>query len=292
MFPVFTCTYYPYFATSSLQILLAPVYSFTYVANIVHETFRAFIQFAQFLLFLLYAQNVKLYFYNLLYNVFIFLLEVTMADMFQRSSPAMRFLSGLGTLIICNLLFIITSIPIFTIGASISAMYRITFELHMGRDPYVIKDYFRYFKENFKSSTIIWVPCLILATVWCASLYLVLKVLDPSYSFIQYPIYILLFCLVSVVIYAFPMIAVFEKNSSLQIVKNSILISIGNIPTTIFIIAQPVIIFLLSDFLQVLGVVFFSLFSFILFALDSWFFGFFINRAFKIEKPKEKLEED
>ena len=114
-----------------------------------------------------------------------------MADMFQRSSAAMRFLNGLGTLIICNLLFIITSIPIFTIGASLSAMYRITFEMHMGRDPYVIKDYFRYFKETIKSSTIIWVPCLILAGVWTSSLYIVLKVIDPSYKYLQYPIYLL-----------------------------------------------------------------------------------------------------
>lgn len=216
-----------------------------------------------------------------------------MADMFQRSSAAMRFLNSLGTLIICNLLFIITSIPIFTIGASLSAMYRITFEMHMGRDPYVIKDYFRYFKETFKSSTIIWVPCLILAGVWSSSLFIVLKVIDPSYKYLQYPIYLLLFCLVSVIIYAFPMIAVFEKNSSVNVVKNSLLISIANIPTTIFIIAQPVIMFVLADWLQVLGVLFFSFFSFILFALDSWFYGFFINRAFKIEKPKkEKLEED
>ena len=54
-----------------------------------------------------------------------------MADMFKRTSPGMRFLSGLGTLILCNLLFIITSIPIFTIGASLTAMYRITFDMHI-----------------------------------------------------------------------------------------------------------------------------------------------------------------
>lgn len=215
-----------------------------------------------------------------------------MADMFNRSSPGMKFLSGLGTLIFANILFIITSLPIFTIGASITALYRITFEVHMGNDPFVMKDYFRYFKENFKQSTIIWVPSLILAAVWCSSLFIVFRVIDSSYNWLQYPIYILLVVLVFVLIYAFPMIAVFE-NDTKNIIKNSILISIGNIPTTIFIIAQPVLIFVISDFIPVLGVVIFSLFFLIGFAFDSWFYGFFINRAFKVEKPKkEKLEED
>lgn len=215
-----------------------------------------------------------------------------MADMFKRTSPGMRFLSGLGTLILCNLLFIITSIPIFTIGASLTAMYRITFDMHIDRDPYVFKDYFKYFKENFKQSTMIWIPSLILAVIWGSSLYIVLKVIDPSYNALQFPIYILFFALVSVLIYAFPMIAVFE-NDTKTIVKNSILLSLGNLPTTIFIVAQPVIIFLLSDWIPVLAVVFFSFFSFIMFAFDSWFFGLFINKAFKIDRKdfEEKLED-
>ena len=63
-----------------------------------------------------------------------------MSNFFSKSSIAMRFLSGLGALIIANFLFIITSIPIFTIGASLTALYRITFEIHMGNDPFVIRD--------------------------------------------------------------------------------------------------------------------------------------------------------
>ena len=216
-----------------------------------------------------------------------------MADMFKRTSPGMRFLSGLGTLILCNLLFIITSLPIFTIGASLTAMYRITFDVHIGRDPLVTKDYFKYFKENFKQSTLIWIPCMILTAVWSSSLYIVLKIIDPMYKVLQFPIYILFIAMVSVLIYAFPMIAVFEKNKISNIVKNSLLLSLGNLPTTIFIVAQPVIMFVLADYLQVLGVLFFSLFCFFGFAFDSWFFGFFIDRAFKIDyKEMKKLEED
>ncbi len=215
-----------------------------------------------------------------------------MADMFKRTSPGMRFLSGLGTLIIANILFIITSIPIITIGASISALYRITYEVHMGNDPFVIREYLQYFKENFKQATKIWIPSLILGGVWVSSLLVVLRQLDSSYSWMQYPIYFLLVILSFVIIYGFPMIAVFE-NTTKNIIKNSILISIANIPTTVFIVAQPVLIFVITDFIPVMGIVFFSIFTLIGFAFDAWFFGFFINRAFKIEKPKkEKIEED
>lgn len=215
-----------------------------------------------------------------------------MADMFSRESKGMKFLSALGTLIIVNLLFLITSIPIFTIGASITAMYRITFEMHMGRDPFVIKDYFRYFKEGFKSSTAIWIVSLFIIGICGTNLYITLKMLDASLSWLQYPIYIIFWILVSILFYAFPMIALYDHKLPF-ILKNSVLISLGNLPTTIFFTAIFVIIGLVADFNQSLAVILLSYFLFIGLAFTSWFFGFFINKAFKIEKPKkEKLEED
>lgn len=215
-----------------------------------------------------------------------------MADVFNRESKGMRFLSALGTLIISNLLFIITSIPIITIGASITALYRITFELHMGRDPFVIKDYFRYFKEGFKKSTIVWCASLIISAICGINLYITLTALDASFSWLQYPIYVIFWIMVSIMFYAFPMIALYDHKLPF-IIKNSILISLGNIPTTIFFTAIFVIIGLICDLNFSLAIIYLSYFLFIGFSFTSYFFGLFINRAFKIEKPKkEKLEED
>lgn len=212
-----------------------------------------------------------------------------MSNFFSRTSVAMRFLAGLGTLIIVNFLFLLTSLPIFTIGASISALYRITFEIHMGNDPFVVKDYFRYFKENFKQSTLVFVPAMIIAAIWCGNIYIVYNKLESSYRWLQYPIIALLVIMASILVYIFPMISLFENKLS-KMIKDSLLLSIGNIPVTIFVIASYVFKYLLIDLVPVLGVVIFSLYVFVGFAFDSWLFGFFINRAFKIEKPKPERD--
>ena len=210
-----------------------------------------------------------------------------MSSFFDKRSWGMRFLSGLGALIIGNFLFLICSIPLFTIGASWTALYRITFEVHMGNDPFVVRDFFRYFKENFKKATLVFVPIVILLAVWIYNLYIVLYILDPSLKWLQYPIYILIVALTAVTIYIFPMIALYEQKVT-KMIKDSLLLSIGNLPVTIFIVASYVGKYLLIDFIPIMGVYILSFYMFFGFAFDCWFFGIFINRAFKIEKPKKK----
>lgn len=214
-----------------------------------------------------------------------------MSNVFNKTSLAMRFLSGLGALIIVNILFLISSIPIFTIGASLTALYRVTFEIHMGNDPFVIRDYFRYFKENFKQATLVFIPSLIIGLIWIGNIYIIYHNLDESWRWIQYPIIVLLVALVAVSIYIYPMIALYEQKTT-KMIKDSLLLSIGNFPVTFFIVATYVGKYLLYDLIPFMGIVMLSLYFFIGFAFDSWFFGFFINRAFKIEKPKEDRERE
>ncbi len=56
-----------------------------------------------------------------------------------------------------NILFILTSLPIITIGASASAMNSVFTKIINEQDFSAIKDYFRAFKANFVKSTIVWV---------------------------------------------------------------------------------------------------------------------------------------
>lgn len=212
-----------------------------------------------------------------------------MSNFFSKSSIAMRFLSGLGALIIANFLFIITSIPIFTIGASLTALYRITFEIHMGNDPFVIRDYFRYFKENFKQATLVFVPSVVLFTVWGANLFVLYNYLDKSWRWVQFPVIIMMVIAGAVLVYMFPMIALYEQKTT-KMLRDSALISIGNFPITFFIVISYVAKYLLYDLMPFTGIIMLSLYCFMGFAFDSWFFGFFINKAFKIEKPKEDRE--
>lgn len=80
--------------------------------------------------------------------------------LFNYDNPVWRFIGKFGDLIILNILWLICSIPIFTVGASTTAVYYVTLKLVRDEDGYTIRSFFRSFKENFKQSTIIWLIML------------------------------------------------------------------------------------------------------------------------------------
>lgn len=81
--------------------------------------------------------------------------------LFNYDNPVWRFIGKLGDLIILNILWTICSIPIFTIGASTTAVYYMTLKLVRDEDGSTIKGFFHSFKENFKQATIIWLILLV-----------------------------------------------------------------------------------------------------------------------------------
>ena len=70
--------------------------------------------------------------------------------LFNYDNPVWRFIGKLGDLILLNILWTICSIPIFTIGASTTAVYYVTLKLVRDEDSSTIKGFFHSFKSNFK----------------------------------------------------------------------------------------------------------------------------------------------
>lgn len=64
-----------------------------------------------------------------------------------------RLILRLMDLIILNLLWIVTSLPIVTLGASTTAMYHVTMQMAMEEDSRIFKTYFRWFFHCFWRST-------------------------------------------------------------------------------------------------------------------------------------------
>ena len=71
------------------------------------------------------------------------------------NSPVMSFFNKLTDLLFLNILWLVCSLPIITIGASTTAMYYVSItSIRMG-DGYVAKRFFKSFVDNFKQATII-----------------------------------------------------------------------------------------------------------------------------------------
>ena len=167
-------------------------------------------------------------------------------NLFHPDNPVMRFLSRIFDLILLNLLFVFSCIPIVTIGASLSAIYQILFKIIDKKDPYIFKGYIKAFRENFKPATLIW----ILTVLAGAGIYLALFAINAksgqSLELLQIPIWILVFIIVSVATYAFPLLSRYQCGIK-QLIINAFVLSIGNIPATVIIIVFPLGILYLAS---------------------------------------------
>lgn len=67
-------------------------------------------------------------------------------------NPFFEFMGKLGDWILLNVLFILTSLPVITIGMSITALYRVVLRRRRGESKYVTREYFQAFKDEWKKS--------------------------------------------------------------------------------------------------------------------------------------------
>lgn len=211
-----------------------------------------------------------------------------MNKFFRPENPLIRFLSVFCDLMYTNALFIVCSLPIITAGASITAMYHVMFELQSGTESYIHKMFFTSFKRNFKQASGIWIPFLLLSGFFTGDLYIIYRVIDPTYAWIQYPVWFLLIILFCIQLYAFPQLAQFDTRSG-QLLVNSLLLAIGNFPTTIFFAFVPAAIFYFAAQTGKRMVMTGSLFLFFGFAALTYFYTLFFNRMFDRCLPKDQV---
>ncbi len=211
-----------------------------------------------------------------------------MNEIFRYENPAMRFLSNMFNIFWVNLLFIFTCIPIITIGPSLCALYKVCLKIVSGDEILVYKVYFEEFKSSFKKGTILWIMIVGLLAFFSMELYYIYfrpDVISEKLSFLQYPVWVMIFLVVQVFLYGFALLATFE-NTLIKTIKNAILLSIKNFMITIMLIAiwlfTPLLANTLPDFAYgLLGFeVFFNL------ALRVLFCSLFLHKAFGLTKIK------
>lgn len=156
--------------------------------------------------------------------------------LFNLDSPLMQFLTKLANLMILNLLTILCCIPIFTAGAAITALYYVTIKMARGDDPYIVRSYFKSFKENFKQATIIWLIMLALIFVIAMDWRVIYVMMEGTAATVmKVVIFVVTAFLLLTGLYIFPVLSRFE-NSIKNTIKNAFLISILNLPRSVLIV--------------------------------------------------------
>ncbi|MEI3187490.1 MAG: YesL family protein [Lachnospiraceae bacterium] len=103
-----------------------------------------------------------------------------LSGLFNYDNPVWRFIGKFFDILILNILWMVCSIPIFTIGASTTAVYYVTLKLVRDEEGSTVKAFFKSFRENFKQATAIWIVLLITGIIIAGDLYFFIRVQNVS----------------------------------------------------------------------------------------------------------------
>lgn len=181
-----------------------------------------------------------------------------MGKIFDLDSPFMRILNRVGDLMIMNFLVIICCIPIITVGASYTAMHYVFLKMVRDEEGYLVRGFFKSFKENFKQATIIWLIMLVIIAVYVGDALIFL------YSGIAFPkaliiaVVAIAVLILMAAVYVFPLLGRFE-NTIKHTLKNSMIIALANLPKTLLMIviyALPLVIAYFSSYAVIFVILF------------------------------------
>lgn len=209
--------------------------------------------------------------------------------LFDPEGPLMTALGKLADLVFCNILFCIFSLPVFTIGASLTALYDCTLSIVDDvEEQLIFQQFWRSFRTNFKRATLLWLICLAVIGLLALYNWAVGLLSGMMYRAYRVTFYVLLFLFLAGAQYIFPLQARYDLSVKATL-KNAWLLSAAALPMTLPALAVPVLAFYLSFIMNpgAFAIMFF-LWVFVVLAVIAYLDSFFYRRAFrKLPQPKQ-----
>ena len=156
--------------------------------------------------------------------------------MFGIDSKFYEVVSKIADLVVLNLLFVLFSLPIITMGASTTALYGVTKKMAENREGYIFRNFFQLFKENFRQSTVMWIILLVAAMIPTVDLYIINSLEKTVITTALKGLMLATALTVLLVfLYAMALQSTFE-NTIKNTLKNAFLMGIGYFPWTLLIL--------------------------------------------------------
>lgn len=162
-------------------------------------------------------------------------------------------ISKIADVAVLSFFFLACSIPLFTMGASASALYYATNKcIYKGRG--YTTEFFHSFKDNFKQATISWLIYFVLFLILSGDIYISLHMISNGGIFAAAPFFfILLTAFVYLwAVFHFAYLARFENDLKTSF-KNSAIIMVANLGWSLIILAVTLcLLYLVYRFLFLL----------------------------------------
>lgn len=155
-----------------------------------------------------------------------------MQALFSPDSKFMQAMVRFGDLVILNFLFLLTCLPVFTIGAASTALYTVVFRMDTEKEGSLSRSYFQAFRENFKQGTLIFLILSLFTGAACINL-LLFSWLGGTVGYVGILFSALLLTLV-VLMYSlvFPLLSLFHSSIRAAL-KNALILSIAHLPRSV-----------------------------------------------------------
>ena len=170
-----------------------------------------------------------------------------MSRFFNPDNPVMEFIAKIFDLVILNLIFIFSCVPIITIGASTSALSYVTLKMVRGEDPYIWRNFWKSFRQNFKQGTLVWIFSILIFIFLGMDFYIINSQNTSLFAVVRVLLWIVCAVALSVFLYVFPVISHFVCTTK-QALKNALLMTFGHLPYTLMMLALAgLLLFLCSS---------------------------------------------
>ena len=203
----------------------------------------------------------------------------------------MRAMGKICDMFFLNILWVVCSIPIITIGASTTALYTVMLKFVRNEEGYIFRSFFKAFKENFRQSTVIWLIIAAFGALWWVDFRIAGMMGAGIGDALRIIFLIIGFFLLSVTIYIFPLTARYENKISATF-KNALILSIAKLPyilLMVIVFAAAVLLSLWNTMTLMLAVPIWILFGV---SLIVWINSWLLRRVFTVfEKDEENTKE-
>ena len=157
---------------------------------------------------------------------------------FNMDNPFFRFVNRIADMIVLNVIFLVSCVPIFTIGPALTALYYVAINTWGREDGYIFKMYIKSFKENFKQSTVMWLILLAVGVVLSVDVWYWVSQWKLTGTGIYKPLtvvsVVMLMVYLMIFTFVWPLLAKFS-NSNLGTIKNALAMVLTHVPETILI---------------------------------------------------------
>ena len=196
-------------------------------------------------------------------------------------------LGKLADLVICNILFVLCSLPVFTLGASLTALYRCTLSIAEDTEESLIfRQFFEAFRRGFRRSTLLWLICLGAGLLLGLYSFAVAAMPGSFYRIYRVTLFLLLFLFLAGAQYLFPLQARYDLGVKATL-KTAWLLSVAALPFTLAALLLPAAAFYLSFLMNPNAFnVMLYLWAFAVIAVTAYLNSFLFLRAFR-KLPEE-----